>query len=154
LVFKSCSLWIRHPIIYLTIGCALATRLLVSFLGYLLALVETHQLPPRASGAPLRATTSIDPIHEGGENRNRAVDGQGLRLGRDTEVAEDHWSQCGRHYIALFLLLTNHEDAAGYFRCDEICCSSKYVEGHALRSAQLNLISLRFIHMFSESMNF
>jgi hypothetical protein len=44
LVFKSRSLWIRHPIIYLTVGCAFATRHLVSFLGYILALVKTHQL--------------------------------------------------------------------------------------------------------------
>jgi hypothetical protein len=43
LVFKSCSLWIRHPITYLTTGCALATSLLALFLGYLLALVETRQ---------------------------------------------------------------------------------------------------------------
>jgi hypothetical protein len=44
LVFKSRSLWIRHPIIYLTVGYALATRHLVSFLWYLLALVKTHHL--------------------------------------------------------------------------------------------------------------
>jgi hypothetical protein len=30
-----------------------------------------------------------DPVHEGGENRTRAVDGQGLRLDGDTEVAKD-----------------------------------------------------------------